>query len=180
MEATGQRGLNRWSRRASVAARFGRRGEAVRGEPAGISTKRASRPRASGDRVVESRPGKKCQRGVLVAVSTPRAHPAHSSRLAVGGRGEAELTLAAPRLGYGGSWRGCSGPALSRALQAVLRVPVKGSVHEGQGARRTPAGQAHLFIFVSFACHDLPIYFPLWIGFFFLQQEAPKCFFHIF
>lgn len=123
------------------------------------------RPKAEGDTGVESRLRKGLQR--VVALGTPGSRPAG---WLVGGwlkrKGRASTGNSEFGSEDGGNRRSCSSPILSQALQAMpyaickRQSPTKDRAHTA-----CSDGQAHLSVFVFSACQDLPVYFPLWIGF---------------
>lgn len=130
--------------------------------------------------MVESRPGKRCQREAVVAVSTPCSHLAHiplmSIRLAgrwLRRKGRAPAGGSELKMPVGVTERLFqSSPFTSIASNAVCK-PRTGHPYPAHSDAR-----AHLGIFVLSACHDLPIYFPLWGGV--LCNKRPQsAFFHV-
>lgn len=76
----------------------------------------------------------------------------------------------------GGNWRGCSSPIMPILSQALQVITYKRQSSTKDRARTAHSdGQAYLSVFVFSACHDLPMYFPLGIGF--LATRGSKVFF---
>lgn len=76
----------------------------------------------------------------------------------------------------GGNWRGCSSPIMSILSQALQVITYKRQSSTKDRARTARSdGQAYLSVFVFSACHDLPMDFPLGIGF--LATRGSKVFF---